>query len=169
MARVTHPLRVALAILAGTVFSPLFFALAALFVAFLESPVGPSLVADGASQIAPVVLWIWLTGLLFGGPIALAALLIVFGPIWWLLHRARAGAAVFVALAGVSSGLVGLLLLLFTAGAPGPETVKLIAVFLMAGAMTGAIMWPIAYAATARGRSVRNLQQANSTAAEASA
>ncbi|MBI1407139.1 MAG: hypothetical protein GC145_13570 [Caulobacter sp.] len=160
----THPLRVALAILAGTVFSPLFFAVAGLAMAFVESPGGlaPG-VAPDVTGFFIMLLWVWLTGLLFGGPIALAALLILFGPMWWFLHRARAGAATFVGLAAVASGLAGLLLLLLTAGTVGPEAVKLIPVFVMTGALTGAIMWPIAYAGAARHPDVRDLPQANFT------
>lgn len=169
MARATHPLRVALAILAGTVFSPLFFAIAALFVAFLEGPSGLSPSEADLGDLAFTMLLIWLTGLLFGGPIALAALLMLFGPMWWFLHRSRAGAPVFVGLAAVASGVAGLLLLLFTAGAAGPDALKLIPAFLLTGALTGAIMWPIAYAGAARRPDVSDLPQANFTAAEPSA
>jgi hypothetical protein len=164
LARVTHPLRVAVAILAGTVFSPLFFAVAGLAVAFVESPGGfaPGMAPDVTDFFAMLLL-IWLTGLLFGGPIALAALLILFGPLWWFLHRAHAGAAAFVGLAAVASGLAGLLLLLLTAGTVGAEAVSLIPVFLITGALTGAIMWPIAYADAARRPDVGDLPQANFT------
>ncbi|MDB5471043.1 MAG: hypothetical protein JWR84_2603 [Caulobacter sp.] len=166
MARATHPLRVALAILAGTVFSPLFFAVAALLVAFLESPGGlPPSVAPEVGGVIVMLLFVWLTGLMFGGPIALAALLALFGPMWWFLHRARAAAATFVGMAAIAGGLAGLLLLLFTAGTAGAEAFKLIPAFLMTGALTGAIMWPIAYAGAARRPDVRAPLRADFTAA----
>lgn len=169
MARATNPLRVALAILAGTVLSPLFFALGPGVVAFLDTPGGLPPGGDGLGGLAITVLFIWLTGLLFGGPIALAAILGLFGPAWLLLHRAGAQAATFVGCAALAAGVAGLALLLFTAGTAGVEGLETLPAFLIAGALTGAIMWPIAYAGAPRRPYVGELPQANFTAAEPSA
>lgn len=125
-----------MAILAGAIAAPFFVILLAMLAS--DGPNG-----IGAKDFVPMLLGLSGLGIIFGGPVALAAIVILFGPLWFLHRRFEGGPLSFVALAGVAG-----LLLLFVAMAMLPDEPpgdSLFWIWPLAAALSGAVMWPVAH------------------------
>jgi hypothetical protein len=134
----TTPQRVILAILAGALAGPLFVVL----IAQLSDPGAWTLVATGQfltslPLVAPL-------SVLIGGPVALASIVILLGPLWIAHHRSGGGARTFI-LAGAAAGLVMALPLALIGGGSLAGGVRLLLTFTVAAIPTSAILWIVAY------------------------
>lgn len=129
------PARILLAILAGAVCGPLFAGLELVTQVLVEGRLSES------SEPLVGMAGLLALSIAFGGPIALAAILILFGPMWMLHHQRALGPYSFILLATLAGSLMGVLITSLTGGFD-PLMVLL---FAIATAPTGAIMWWVGY------------------------
>jgi hypothetical protein len=139
------PWRIALAILAGALTSPVLVVVMGFAVA-LSQPGGEEVDPIGGVIGAP---WLLITivqfcvaGLIVGSPIALVAILVLFGPLW-ILHAKRRGRAwSFIALAAAAGlPLSGFWLIMQS----GKASLLSLAVAPAAAALASVVMWRVAY------------------------
>lgn len=141
--RRTSALRIALAVLAASLVTPLAFALLSVIVALVESAGAPGSIAPG--DLAFTVLFVWATSLLIVSPLTLGLIVFPLSPFWFLHHRAGGGPWSFL-VGGAGAGLIlGLIMLSVSAEAASAEAVLTVLVFTLTALVTTALIWRIAY------------------------
>ena len=160
----TGPGRIILAVLAGAITAPLFVVLSLILGSLFFDQTSSS-GKGGVSDALQTLLLLWGAGVIVGGPIALGAIVILFGPLWHIHSRLRRGPLSFMVLAGIAGFLLDRIFWLVD-GASDPLDPKISWIFPLSATLSGGIMWLVAYLGAPRITDPRTLPQANFTGLE---
>jgi len=144
MARRTSTGRVVLAFLACWLTAPLLVALALGLASGLTDP------RPGETLLDPVLKML-IYGVVIGVPYTLAIMVVIVAPLWFFLHRGRAGPRGFALAGAIVGALLGLLVMAMNGGAQvSPAgTIATLLVPLGVGALCALLLQRIAYARSA--------------------
>lgn len=157
--------RVILAVLAGAVTAPVCVLALMMATAMVGKEIGQG---NGLLDAAGLFLMLAAVSILFGSPIALAGIVILFAPLWYIHRRLNGNAASFIALAALA-GLALNLALWWIGGAGKPPEDMFLWIYPLAASLSGAAMWFVSNSGPREDIvELRGIPQANFTADEPS-